>query len=152
MTFDILNGSQLRNGKTREILKKLYPKKKNGTRQFDRRLFNHVKKLVSLLKAHAYGCNKRPALTEANVNDLASKYTIDNDLWGDGLMQSWNNFVKVYINVVHLSIEEAKTNGIVDFDDLIYMPLLIKDNQNTMQMPLYDVVLVDEAQDSNPGK
>ena len=47
---------------------------------------------------------------------------------------------------------EAKTNGIVDFDDLIYMPLLIKDSQNTMQMPLYDVVLVDEAQDSNPGK
>ena len=53
---------------------------------------------------------------------------------------------------MHLSIEEAKTNGIVDFDDLIYMPLLIKDSQNTMQMPLYDVVLVDEAQDSNPGK
>ena len=142
----------MRNGKTREILKKLYPKKKNGTRQFDRRLFKHVKKLVSLLKAHAYGCNKRPALTEVNVNDLASKYTIDNDLWGDGLMQSWNNFVKVCINVMHLSIEEAKTNGIVDFDDLIYMPLLIKDSQNTMQMPLYDVVLAGESQDINPGK
>ena len=142
---------RLREGKTMEILKNLYPKKKNGTRRFDSRLFKHVKKLVSLLKAHAYGCNKRPALTEANVNDLASKYTIDNDLWGDGLIQSWNDFVKVCINVMHHSIKWANEDCIFDFDDMLYMPLLIKDSKNTMQMPFFDVVLVDEAQDSNPG-
>jgi DNA helicase-2/ATP-dependent DNA helicase PcrA len=41
--------------------------------------------------------------------------------------------------------ESIKPDGTCDFDDMVYMPLALN-----MARPIYDLVLVDEAQDMNP--
>lgn len=55
--------------------------------------------------------------------------------------------IKLSRIILRRSIDEAKTNGSIDFDDMIYMPLVMN-----LRMFQNDWVLIDEAQDTNPTR
>lgn len=78
--------------------------------------------------------------------DIVNHFDLDMEL-ADGTFIDRAEMIKEALRhacrVLKVSIQTA--NEVIDFDDMIYMPLL----QN-VRMAQYDWVLVDEAQDSNP--
>lgn len=55
--------------------------------------------------------------------------------------------VKLSQVILRRSIDQAKNDGIIDFDDMVFMPL-----QMNLRMFQNDWVLIDEAQDTNPTR
>jgi DNA helicase-2/ATP-dependent DNA helicase PcrA len=54
------------------------------------------------------------------------------------------DFMQLIVRALQISISQALTQGIIDFDDMLYMPVLYKDDCRWEQ---YDVILIDEVQD-----
>ena len=105
---------------------------------------NFVRKLVSLAKQTGIGCTSMglhlDIYNEAVWNDLVDKHDLAADL-GKGC--------KVETGILH-AMAVLKVNNqerqIIDFDDMIYFPIL-----HDIELPTqYDWVMVDEAQDTNP--
>lgn len=102
----------------------------------DHDYLNFVKKLVSLAK-------------QANINSLnpasdwmslVDKHDLASDLPGEATVEAGIEFA------MDTLIENNKIKDVIDFDDMIYFPVM-----NKIKMPIqYDWVLVDEAQDTNP--
>lgn len=70
--------------------------------------------------------------------DMVEHYNIEDDLAGDTTIEEVMDLAAKL-----LKMSNARTNSI-DFDDMIYLPLLLN-----LPMPQYDNVLIDEAQDIN---
>lgn len=78
--------------------------------------------------------------------DVVNHFDLDMELGEGGFIdraEAVKEALRHACRVLKASIQTA--NEIIDFDDMIYMPLL-----SGVRMPVYDWVLVDEAQDSNP--
>lgn len=100
-----------------------------------------VCQLVSLAKRRGLGC-LHPDTNEA-WQQLIDHYDVQVDDWDD---ETLDVPVEQIINLARValakSIEEAKIT--IDFDDMIYMPVLLK-----LATHEYDWVFIDEAQDTN---
>lgn len=69
----------------------------------------------------------------------------------DDLPEEWENRLDVVIKfarlMLKLSNKAADESGTIDFDDMVYLPLLFN-----LRFIKFDWVLVDEAQDTNPTR
>lgn len=102
-----------------------------------------VRNLTSMAKAFGFGLSSDfedfPAIEdEQEWYNLAEHFAIEDELVGKTTIEEiieWSQRL--------LKASNARTNSI-DFDDMIYLPLL-----HNMNIPVYDNVLIDEAQDIN---
>lgn len=119
----------------------------------DRKVLNYrsfVTKLVSLAKQRGLGI-------QGSIEDTAQWFAIvehfdlENELAGrDGELPSGvtvEGGIKLaqFFLKRSIALSTAKGAAVIDFDDMIYMPLY-----KGVKFPQYDNVLVDEAQDTNP--
>lgn len=100
-----------------------------------------VLKLVSLAKSRAIGLFGSID-DESLWYDIIDHFDLDNEIEDVGLVKTG---VELAIKTLKRSIELAST--LIDFDDMIYMPVV-----TGCRMFEYDWVLVDEAQDTNPAR
>lgn len=92
--------------------------------------------LVSLMKQSIYNTDDLQA-----AHDLIEHFNLDLDL-PKGI--SIDSGIDLAFQLLNASINERT---FIDFDDMIYLPLV-----NKISFPKYDWVLIDEAQDSNPAR
>jgi superfamily I DNA/RNA helicase len=102
-----------------------------------------VRNLTSMAKAFGFGLKSDsedfPAIDdEPEWLNLADHFDIESELVG---RTSIEEIIEWSIKLLKAS--NARTNSI-DFDDMIYLPLLLN-----LKIPAYDNVLLDEAQDIN---
>lgn len=102
-----------------------------------------VLKLVGSAKAAGFGITNSPEEFPRidNPGDweaLAEHYNIEEDLVGDTTLEE-----VCELSMSMLKMSNARTNSI-DFDDMVYLPLLMG-----MKLPLFQNVMIDEAQDIN---
>lgn len=102
-----------------------------------------VSRLVSMAKAAGFGLSSTheqfPSATDTDAwLSLAEHFALDADLTGDTTIEEVVDYAQRVLRA-----SNSRTNSI-DFDDMIYLPLLLN-----MPLPLYDNVLIDEAQDIN---
>eukprot|EP00931_Biecheleriopsis_adriatica_P080632 TRINITY_DN53991_c0_g1_i1.p1 TRINITY_DN53991_c0_g1~~TRINITY_DN53991_c0_g1_i1.p1 ORF type:complete len:804 (+),score=111.77 TRINITY_DN53991_c0_g1_i1:73-2484(+) len=150
------------------VLAELYPPKADGAPDGFRpcktkhglgsSMGRFVKKLVSMAKNNGLGVNGcAPAELPESWRDLVQRYGLTSLLEEEGRLP---NQRKVDIGIGHAQAVLSKSiamaeHGVLDYDDLLYMPLL-------HQIPLaagdavatsgYDFVFVDEAQDNNRAR
>lgn len=102
-----------------------------------------IRNLTSMAKAFGFGLSSSSE-TFPSIDDedewlrLAEHFDIESELIGD---TSISEVIEWSIKLLKAS--NARTNSI-DFDDMIYLPLLLN-----LNIPTYDNVLLDEAQDIN---
>lgn len=100
-----------------------------------------VTKLISLARQRALGYI-------GNADDPAEWYKIVDHF---GLSQEAKSpeliFRAVECAIKGLVVSNDLSRDLIDFDDMIYMPVI-----ENIQVPQYDWVLVDEAQDTNPAR
>jgi len=97
-----------------------------------------VAKLVGLAKNSGMGFLMDD--TEQNWDDLAAKHDLEiEDAKGD-----YATALQLSRDMLGISTYVAHSNGLLDFDDLLY--LAVKEG---IRLPTFDNVLVDEAQDTN---
>jgi len=97
-----------------------------------------VVKLVGLAKNSGIGFLMDD--TEQNWDELAAKHDLEiEDVKGD-----YRTALELSRAMLVTSNEVARTHGLLDFDDLLF--LAVKEG---IQLPTFDNVLVDEAQDTN---
>jgi len=96
-----------------------------------------VAKLVGLAKNSGIGILMDD--TESNWDELAAKHDLEIED-GKGDHGTALNLARSMLNISN----EAASNGLLDFDDLLY--LAVRDG---IRLPTFDNVLVDEAQDTN---
>lgn len=110
----------------------------------------YVKQLVSLLKQHAF--NIGGDNSDALIFHLNEHHDMEMMLFGEdeeydeeqseervSAAIAWSK------KILRHSVETS--NDFIDFDDMLYMPLL-----NNLPFPQYDYVLLDEAQDTNSSR
>lgn len=102
-----------------------------------------IRNLTSMAKSAGFGLNVAaesfPSIdSEMDWYDLADHFNIEEDLVGDISLDT-----VIELSIKLLKASNARTNSI-DFDDMIYLPLLLD-----LKIPKYDAVLLDEAQDIN---
>ena len=96
--------------------------------------------IVSMAKNRGIGC-LTPADDYHAWTQMIEKFDLDSSLPDDINMASVINFSRVVLN------ESNIDTTTVDFDDMVYLPLL-----KNMKVYPFDWVLVDEAQDTNPTR
>jgi DNA helicase-2/ATP-dependent DNA helicase PcrA len=102
-----------------------------------------VSHLVSYAKAAGFGLDSIsenfPAIGNVRAwHLLAEHFAVEDDLIGDTTIEEVIEYAQQILN-----LSNKRTNSI-DFDDMIYLPLLLN-----LPLPQYDNVLIDEAQDIN---
>lgn len=99
--------------------------------------------ITAVVKLTALGKNAAPFATHEDLIDLANAYNIQPDNgWADEVT------TEALAEVAHACMARAQhRDGSVDFDDMIYLPVVLK-----MTRPTYDLVVVDEAQDMNASQ
>lgn len=102
-----------------------------------------IANLASMAKNAGFGLSSDyenfPSIEDKNAwLDLAEHFNIEDELVGDTSIQT---IIAEAQRLLKLS--NARVNSI-DFDDMIYLPLL-----HNLPIPLYDNILLDEAQDIN---
>lgn len=99
-----------------------------------------IRKLVSLAKQRAVGVITRMH-DQAAWQDIVDHFDLlDEDFIGDVIDEVIAQAIKV------LKASNAQTH-IVDFDDMVYLPLV-----HPVRFFRYRVVIIDEAQDTNPAR
>lgn len=103
---------------------------------------NYVVKLVSLAKQKAVGVSS--SIHDQGIWwDIARHFDVfDNGKSGDTLPEH-----EIIQAAIQLLVANNKTTAVIDFDDMVYMPLVLR-----LPFWQYDVVMVDEAQDTNPAR
>lgn len=93
-----------------------------------------IKQLVSLAKSYGFGIlDSCPAMDEiAEHHDLFSRYPED------------LNFETLKKHVIYVIAKARKQTSEIDFDDMIYMPMVLN-----ASFKRYDYVFIDEAQDTS---
>lgn len=135
------------------------------TLDFPVEMANFIKKTVSLAKQRAIGflC---PLNDPQAWLDLIAHYNLEELLFGDESTKTITptNIQKIANDPVareaygrqalqwackalKLDIQLTKEKNVIDFDDMIFAPLILN-----MHVQQYDNVLVDEAQDTNPAR
>jgi superfamily I DNA/RNA helicase len=109
------------------------------------RNLSKVRTLASMAKAFGFGIVSSSPYEQFPAIDsledwfsMVEHFDIESELVGNTTPEEIVEWA-----VKLLKASNARTNSI-DFDDMIYLPLLMN-----MQIPLYDNVLIDEAQDIN---
>lgn len=103
-----------------------------------------VRRLCSFAKSAGFGLSSKdehfPSITDEDAwESLIDHFNMISDIDAAGLS------VDECINWGVQLLQESNSNhAMIDFDDMIYLPLLEK-----MQLPTYTNVLIDEAQDTN---
>lgn len=82
--------------------------------------------------------------TDSQWLDMIDHFSLDEDL-PEGYEDRMDIVIKLSRCMLRASNEAAKNEGLIDFDDMIYLPLLW--DYRFLQ---FEWVLIDEAQDSNP--
>lgn len=104
----------------------------------DRNKFeSHVVRLVSLGKNNGVGILLPN--NESSWRQIVSEYSIDTAFDSDADVERLIEFAE---NLLIASNEQTR---IIDFDDMLYLPVLMD-----VSYPRFDVICVDEAQDTNP--
>ncbi len=129
--------------RVRSIINEIEPLKVIGYTEDDRiGLVRSVERLVSLCKMNFVGTGYRDAPTPAHLNwteelsHFASHYDID-----------LNGNEREVFDLVPQVLERCKDvarDGCVDFDDMIWLPIVLN-----LDVYRYDLLLVDECQDLN---
>lgn len=102
----------------------------------DPAIINTVADLVSKAK------NIEPFATKEQLISLAQTFGIIAP--DDGTSDSWTS--AEIAGAAHVALElAAQRDGTIDFDDMLYLPI-----RNKWVFPLYDLVVIDEAQDMCP--
>lgn len=111
-----------------------------GDDDYDKNAY-HIAKIVSMAKMRGIG-----AIEENEISawkDIIYHFGIDENLPNkydaDDELETLIGFCQ---HVLEFDMENLKQ---IDFDDMIYVPLLMD-----MELPKFDWVLIDEAQDTNP--
>lgn len=102
--------------------------------------------LVSLAKQAAFGVESVPTLEQ--WNNLIDHFAIEIpviDFNDEGSEQGRDLVIRLAKKVIQGSVSSAR--DVIDFDDMIFMPLYAKVN-----FWKYDWVLIDEAQDTNASR
>lgn len=122
-----------------------------GQLQIPKMYWPFVRDAVSKAKQHLFGAASYPAL-DSNPDwlDLVEHYDISDKLAGDEETTATPDELLAY-GLMHamraLRLSNDRGREVVDFDDMIYLPIL-----NNAKFWQYDWVLVDEAQDTNPAR
>lgn len=95
-------------------------------------LFGHIGQIVSLIK---------------NMAADGEKETIDEIILHHGLDVSNGDLEVVYNTVPAVLAADYGDVKSIDYDDMIWLPLMYN-----LPLPAFDLVLVDEAQDTNPAQ
>jgi DNA helicase-2/ATP-dependent DNA helicase PcrA len=129
--FSSMNRAQVDANKVRNLVRERYS-------DADQRTYGtFVVKLVGLAKNSGIGILMDD--TEQNWDDLAAKHDLEIED-GKGNHGTALDLARSMLNISN----EAARNGLLDFDDLLY--LAVKEG---IRLPTFDNVLVDEAQDTN---
>ena len=99
--------------------------------------------MTAVVKLAALGKNAAPLASLSDLLDLADTYNIQPDNgWADEV--STEDLATVALACMQRA---QKRDGMVDFDDMIYLPVVLR-----LARPIYDLVVVDEAQDMNASQ
>ncbi len=102
-----------------------------------------TKKLVGLVKGTLLGyeptCENGidTNIVSEGLGELAMKYGVD-------MNGSSNQIVDYVRKIVEWSADDTESEGLIDFDDMIWLPIL-----HTVKLPQFDLLCVDESQDLN---
>jgi DNA helicase II / ATP-dependent DNA helicase PcrA len=134
-------GVRLDQYKTESVLKDLLPKRLNpetGDPEPDWKMFYGMKgtinRLVSLFKANCYFV--MPLYEE--IYAICDRQGIDLPETDERVLELFGYLEQVYKRCLDMKL-------VIDFDDQIFYPIYFQ-----MDMPSYDLVMVDESQDLNP--
>jgi DNA helicase II / ATP-dependent DNA helicase PcrA len=129
--FSSMSRATVDGNKVRNLIRERYSEEEQRT------YGTFVAKLVGLAKNSGMGFLMDD--TEQNWDDLASKHDLEiEDAKGD-----YREAIERARAMLHTSNEAAK-QGLLDFDDLLF--LAVKEG---IKLPVFDNILVDEAQDTN---
>lgn len=110
------------NKKVDNILDKIYPRDVFGS------LYPAIRQVVSLMKANLYEpCEER-------FNYITDRYGIETNGDSDTIYQA----------VLHVMKVSVEMTNVLDYDDMVWLPVVCG-----LHITSYDVVLIDEAQDTN---
>ena len=142
----------LMKGKTHHILVRLYPSpQRQGKTSLTKKMSRFVKKLVSLAKNYGVGLPDCMQDTDDIWEWLVQHHRLQRYL-----QESQKDLVEPEVEVgiayakevldqsVKAASRSPREGGMIDFDDMMYMPLLLG-----VSFPKYDWIFVDEAQDLN---
>lgn len=102
--------------------------------------YGFVVRAVSMAKQRGIGLEGYASIAnDESWSDMVYHFGIDNELAEDQKMETGISIAQ------DLLLESNKHVSTVDFDDMLYLPLLKK-----VKFYQYDWVLIDEAQDTNP--
>lgn len=108
-----------------------------------------VVKLVGLAKNQAIGVLQSIADRDAWF-DIVDHFDLDMELCQNGeVPENLEQLVSQGITVAQMALQASikMALDVIDYDDMLYMPL-----QGKVKMWTYDWVLIDEAQDTNPAR
>ena len=131
---------QVNGGKVTDILVKLGEK---AAPQHPVRMFSSiVADLVSLAKQRALG-------VFGSIDDTSKWYDIIEhfDILGNEEEEAQNRVAEIVEAAIAVLKLSNTTTDVVDFDDMVYLPVLLK-----LRFWTYPWVFVDEAQDTNPAR
>lgn len=143
----------LMKGKTHHLLVRLYPSlERKGKTSLTKKMSRFVKKLVSLAKNYGVGLPDCMQDTDDTWEWLVQHNSLQRYLQESQKDHVEPEEIKQGIaqarEVLDHSVESASRSpsegGMIDFDDMMYMPLL-----TDVPFPKYDWIFVDEAQDLN---
>jgi DNA helicase II / ATP-dependent DNA helicase PcrA len=111
----------------------------------DYKLKGSVRKLVSLVRNHGFGVGTIPLADEDNWRDIIEHFQLAHDADEDDDEGFILTLIEESLRVLKTS--NATLGQVIDYDDMIYAPLLTG-------APIWqnDWVLIDEAQDTNPTR
>jgi superfamily I DNA/RNA helicase len=117
--------------------------------EYDSRIRSYrafIGKTVSIAKQHGLGIVDKNVESYPQWKEIVEHYGTD-----EALKEEFGELEKKIERGIAFSIDVLKKSNkktdIVDFDDMIYLPLLWD-----VKITTYDWVLVDEAQDTNPAR
>jgi len=102
--------------------------------------------IVSMAKQRGIGVPGLFADTHDEWMQMIYHFGLDEDLPED-FEDKMDSVVKLARVILRRSSEVAREQGLIDFDDMVYLPLLWN-----LRMFQNDWVLIDEAQDTNPTR
>jgi DNA helicase II / ATP-dependent DNA helicase PcrA len=111
-----------------------------------------IVKIVSYAKQRALGVEGMPAIDDAEAYyDIIDHFDVslvrgEKEESEDEMILAFTTALVVDSSIAVMKASIEKT-GVIDFDDMVYMPLV-----HNVRMWQYDNVFIDEAQDTNPAR
>jgi DNA helicase II / ATP-dependent DNA helicase PcrA len=152
----LLDKPRTTGGKLSYLLKDMFPGNRfdrvETTSTLIRKLTSHAKNAGIGLGRQTYSFNTANGyLLFALADDLdawntlAQHFTIDLDFENTQTPLSWEEFLSICQRLLETS---NQNRAMIDFDDMVYLPLLLLCDK----LPTFDNLLIDEAQDISPTR